>query len=542
MDASRARLRVEQLKAADTLGMMNISGIMDGAKVNSSVLGEASFLQQQPEVRRKMEGRAEYFKSQAARLLTEGKQFSLSEGDPSKTSGITIKGKIDGCDAQVTIPVDKVPVQTLSLIIAQNMGQFSADASKGARSLEATLSTPLMADVKAAEAAIDRLFQMEVKWDTSHTEKMKVFASPGKAEQTSWSGYSVRGGLEESITFNTPNDEKNKDGIDFSIRRRNRGNPDVDDNSDYLESRNGTLRWVTNIVYKNPAEKARNVSVEATSTANSGWRLNLKDGTTSTVAVPVMAGYGITEGGNQIPDVQKIVQNGNAVIPVALHEEQVITLSNDEVNLQGNELYLRAIARINQGGTQNIHEAISDLESLRAKFGNVSTLHSALALVHGRDGDYARCLQEYQEALRLDPKNGDAAIITPQPGEDGEATYDRLHHAGQELLKLGKPQEALRYYEAAVAIKGGGHLAPWSLFDKGVALSQLKHFEEAAQQLLDVRGLLPGNTWVDSRIGMVYEAWTSRAGNKAEAKSFYEAALAKDPTNAEAKEGLERVK
>ncbi len=197
----------------------------------------------------------------------------------------------------------------------------------------------------------------------------------------------------------------------------------------------------------------------------------------------------------------------------------------------------KSIALLHLGGTQNLNEAIAGLESLREKYDTVSTLHSALALAYGRNGDYAGCLREYQEALGWDPNNGDAAIVHPIEKEQVEATYDRLHRTGQKLLKRGKPQEALRYYEAAVAIKGGGHLAPWSLFDKGVALSQLKHFEEAAQQLLDVRGLLPGNTWVDSRIGMVYEVW----GKKGEAKSFYEAALAIDPTNSEAKEGLERL-
>lgn len=197
----------------------------------------------------------------------------------------------------------------------------------------------------------------------------------------------------------------------------------------------------------------------------------------------------------------------------------------------------KALAQISSGGTQNIHESIAALESLREKFGTEASLHSALALAYGRDGDYTRCLQEYQAALKIDPENRDAVIIRSEVAIAPTKTADKLHEVGQRLLKRGKPLEALRYYEAAVALKEGGHNAPWSLFDKGVALSQLKHFEEAAQQLLDVRGLLPGNTWVDSRIGMVYEEW----GKTEQARTYYTTALAMDNNNSEAIEGLNRL-
>ncbi len=197
----------------------------------------------------------------------------------------------------------------------------------------------------------------------------------------------------------------------------------------------------------------------------------------------------------------------------------------------------KALAQISLGGTKNIHESITVLESLREKYGNHSNLHSALALAYGRDGDYTRCLQEYQVALKIDPKNRDAVIIRSETAIVPTKTADKIHEVGQRLLKRGKPLEALRYYEAAVALKEGGHNAPWSLFDKGVALSQLHLYEEAAQQLLDVRGLLPGNTWVDSRIGSVYEAW----GKTDQARTYYTIAFTSDPDNAEAKEGLARL-
>ncbi len=517
-----------------TLGLIDVAGMINAPKVDGKNMPRAEMVASSGRIRESMNKRADELTPAIEAIIKNASVISFNEGDASRPQGLIIQSTIEGKVARVTVDASVLGKRMVDDFISDAIRNKKAIISPDRRLITSLgLRQPLSIDLRKALTNCI----VDIEHDAAHTESLQFRPLlSGKVRDLEWIGMVQRGGLTEKISVRETNPPGQGEVL-INARRINRQSDHI--TNEDIDFDGKLLKWQGTITYADLSDP-RSVIFAAHYTPADGWIINSQAGSDKIPSRDAaLQERGIVAGGHDIPEIRRIYESAAGAIPVPTTETQIVVQPLE--NAQGLDL-LGALAKINQGGTQNIHEAITALESQREKYGDNSTLHSTLALAYGRDGDYARCLQEYQEALRLDPKNGDAAIITPQPGEDGEATYDRLHHAGQELLKLGKPQEALRYYEAAVAIKGGGHLAPWSLFDKGVALSQLKHFEEAAQQLLDVRGLLPGNTWVDSRIGMVYEAWTSRAGNKAEAKSFYEAALVLDPTNAEAKEGLERVK
>ncbi len=526
--------RGETPNPVQTLGLIDVAGMINSARLDGRQLKIEDFQSISSSIRESMNARADTLSPEVERILRDGRTFSTNIGDRTRPEGIIIHGQVEGHDARVTIPVALIGTDRLKALTDIARGRAKFKDEHGIQTItEDTLDEALLPDLRRALNNC----HIEIEWDQTHTESMEFHANfPNKTRDIEWGGRVRRGNLEERIYTRESINNPGKGVIAFRTERANYQTDHIERDRINFDGTN-RINWLRIISYGDPAD-ARNalLGAEYRTDTGVGWQIDPRFGI-GDVAVrdAEFKRAGIVIGGHDVPDIRRVYHSAAGAIPVSPVEIK-IEVSTDACTRE--ESYRKAIALIDQGGTQNVHGAIAELESLRARFDAEASLHTALALAYGRDGDYARCLLEYQAALKINPENPDAGIITPQQGEDVEATYNRLHHEGQELLKLGQPLAALRYYEAAVAVKGGGHLAPWSLFDKGVALSQLHLYEEAAQQLLDVRGLLPGNTWVDSRIGMVYEAW----GKRDEAKSFYEAALAIDPTNSEAKEGLGRLK
>ncbi|MEN9407780.1 MAG: hypothetical protein RLZZ455_996, partial [Candidatus Parcubacteria bacterium] len=192
---------------------------------------------------------------------------------------------------------------------------------------------------------------------------------------------------------------------------------------------------------------------------------------------------------------------------------------------------------------ENVKAAITTLEALtETNDSPIAGDFSLLALAYGRAGRYERSLKAYQKALSIDPALPDAQLVTIPAGEGSleERTNTKsqiLHKKGQQLLFANhQPLEALRYYEAAIALVGEAK-APWSIFDKGKALSELGLHEEAIQALQQSRFLMPDSTWPSSQLGIVYE----KSGKLELAQALFYEALQKDNKNHDALSGLTRL-
>ena len=140
-------------------------------------------------------------------------------------------------------------------------------------------------------------------------------------------------------------------------------------------------------------------------------------------------------------------------------------------------------------GGPNAVRASSDLQILVDRSPQDAQLNVSLAIAYGRAGDYGKCREYYDKAAILGPDNYEVKMIGPfdQPAH---VRAHSLHDAGLKLLKANNPREALRFYEAAIAL-GGEKATAWSLHDKGIALMKLGLYEEARQTLLRIRELLP---------------------------------------------------
>lgn len=191
---------------------------------------------------------------------------------------------------------------------------------------------------------------------------------------------------------------------------------------------------------------------------------------------------------------------------------------------------------------ENVTRAVQLLEKQIKEGSPTSEDYSVLAETYGRAGKYQDTLTAYKKALTLDPTNTIAQVIKIPDGDEPihvrqKKRAEEIHQQGRQLLYAkNKPLEALRYYEAAVALAGKTE-ASWSIFDKGKALAELGHTDQAIQALQQSRFLMPNSTWPSSQLGIVYE----KAGKLELARDLFYEALEKDNKNDEAIAGLTRI-
>ena len=131
------------------------------------------------------------------------------------------------------------------------------------------------------------------------------------------------------------------------------------------------------------------------------------------------------------------------------------------------------------------------------------------------DHKYDLAVTDYQAAVQVDP-NLDIA-------------YYEMGAAYQELGNHGK---AIESFNRAIALKGDN---AGYLYARCVSESWISKFGDAANDCRKASHLKPGDADMLATLGRLYED----QGQKAEAMDTYKAALAINPNQAEAKEGLE---
>jgi len=141
------------------------------------------------------------------------------------------------------------------------------------------------------------------------------------------------------------------------------------------------------------------------------------------------------------------------------------------------------------GDTKNVTAAGTILEKAERILPKNAQIQASLGVAYGRFGYYKGALARYEAALKLDPNNYEAQIITPLDSPAEERAH-KLHDKGLELMTAGKPYESLRYYEAAVAVAGDEEKAGWSIHDKGMALLSLGLYPEALHPLALAKALI----------------------------------------------------
>lgn len=226
------------------------------------------------------------------------------------------------------------------------------------------------------------------------------------------------------------------------------------------------------------------------------------------------------------------IVEGKTLLEMGLYSKAVEFYQKAEDILERQPSVLRdyAEALVNVGGVTNVSKAIEVLGKTESDKADIELVR---ALAFGRAGLYRECLTSYWKALRADEESPAKDIL----GDLTLEQYSRLHEQGRNYLLRGKPRQALRSYEGAITVAQDPNIFKWSLFDKGVALAELAQYSDAIDTLGRVREIMPNETWVDSRIGMVFEKW----GRLSDSRGYYKAALDKDAENKEAKEGLDRV-
>ena len=155
-------------------------------------------------------------------------------------------------------------------------------------------------------------------------------------------------------------------------------------------------------------------------------------------------------------------------------------------------LHDRARAQIEVGDAKHLSQAKNTLQQLSITMPNDAQIHASLAVAYGRSGEYDKCLTSYTKSLELDPNNFEAQIISPLNSPPLERSK-QLHDKGLEELRHDKPREALRFYEAAIAV-GGETQTPWSVHDRGMALMTLGFVENGMKSLEKSCVLIPENS------------------------------------------------
>jgi tetratricopeptide (TPR) repeat protein len=230
-------------------------------------------------------------------------------------------------------------------------------------------------------------------------------------------------------------------------------------------------------------------------------------------------------------------QRGVGLLKMGQYEKALKLLKNVEADHKEDVWFLhdKAVALTAVGGIENVKQAVASLEQAIVKAPENAAIFTSLAIAYGRAGKFAECRMAYQRAFELASPDEKGDIIISEDGQKEESARV-FHDKGRIFLTRGKPREALRYYEAELALVGE-EKAPWGLFDRAIAFSQLGHIQEALGMLDTVSHLLSKNTWVASRRGLLYE----EIGDKNTAAKYFKEALAKDAGNTEAQEGLQRV-
>ncbi len=146
------------------------------------------------------------------------------------------------------------------------------------------------------------------------------------------------------------------------------------------------------------------------------------------------------------------------------------------------------------------------------------TAHTNLGAELGHLGRPQEAIEHYQAALRLRP-----------------TAFQAHNNLAATLLQLGRPQEAIPHYQEALRINPDVAEIHANL---GNALAVLGNTSEAAVHFREVLRLMPNSAPVHNNLGYILE----NEGRLAEAVTHYEEALRLDPANEKTRDNLRRAR
>jgi len=122
-----------------------------------------------------------------------------------------------------------------------------------------------------------------------------------------------------------------------------------------------------------------------------------------------------------------------------------------------------------------------------------------------QDGDFEAALKHYQDAVTKNPNDAEA-----------------LSNLGQVLVRLGKPEEALPFFDRAIALNGDR----WAyVFNRARALSLLERWKDSVDGYRRAQQLFPNDYVTTFNLALTLH----KAGNDEEAVAEYQKAIALSP-------------
>ncbi len=207
--------------------------------------------------------------------------------------------------------------------------------------------------------------------------------------------------------------------------------------------------------------------------------------------------------------------------------------------------YALGLVLARQGKLDEARAAFAEQEALTGK--NSASIARLARILMDRN-EVAAALPYFEEALQLDPKNGDTkrgyADALRRAGRDKEAAALDVPAASESAtpggtpierasaaLSAGKPAEAEKYLREALASDPGNAAI---LSELGIAIGSQRRLAEALEYFQRAADLAPGNPLYQNNLGTTL----FRLGRAEEALACYEKALAIDPNYADAKKNI----
>ncbi len=196
----------------DLLGMINVSGIMDGARIDGRKAFDSLAAQEIPGLTNiKMENRVNMARNQLPRIISEAKTIDIIDqhrGEDGSKLFITIHCQVDGHDARLIIPASNINKYQMDRILEANKDKFARTTqarSWNDQSREA-LGIELTDGIDIDQNLLEKNFRMVIDHDASHTEEIYAtnFNSLDGNGMVGWKGTVKRGpNLTESVDISS---------------------------------------------------------------------------------------------------------------------------------------------------------------------------------------------------------------------------------------------------------------------------------------------------------------------------------------------------
>jgi Flp pilus assembly protein TadD len=262
------------------------------------------------------------------------------------------------------------------------------------------------------------------------------------------------------------------------------------------------------------------------------------------VGLLIMAGWGGAELLAKRPQAALAVGAlvGLAMVPVTLGQESYWrnsgTLFEHALAVtEGNSIAEHNLGSYLLDEPGRLPDAILHLRAALRINPDSPSAHSDLGTALAKSGRSPEAIAEFQEALRLKPDSAIAAANLKAAQRDAEQNQaERHYNSGVDLLKGGKPREAVAEFQQALQLKPTYAEAE---DDLGIALAQIPGREAEARGHFEAAVKLdPGSTQAHYNLGV---ALSQMPGREAEALRELEAAYRLKP-DPELKRALDQLR